>query len=190
MFWTSPSRWSFLWTNITSLLHKEFSVLLGKTSPGGTIIFTCVFSLILYNNLIGLIPYVFTRTRHLAITLRLSLPLWLAFIFYGWFNHTTHILAHLVPSGTPGPLMPLIVLIETIRNIIRPGTLAVRLAANIIAGHLLLTLIRGAGPSLQKLLALILVLTQILLIILETAVAAIQSFVFAALRTLYASETK
>lgn len=86
--------------------------------------------------------------------------------------------------------MPFIVLIETIRNIIRPGTLAVRLAANIIAGHLLLTLLGRTGPSLSYILVSILILAQILLLVLEAAVAIIQSYVFAVLRTLYAGEVK
>ena len=112
----------------------------------------------------------------------------MAFIFYGWINHTQHIFAHLVPQGTPGLLIPFIVLIETIRNVIRPGTLAVRLAANIIAGHLLLTLLGRTGPSLSVSLISVLLFSQILLLILEAAVAVIQSYVFAVLRTLYARE--
>jgi F-type H+-transporting ATPase subunit a len=97
-------------------------------------------------------------------------------------------LAHLVPLGTPGVLMPFIVLIETTSNIIRPGTLAVRLAANIIAGHLLLVLLGNQGASLSSPLLLILLVTQIILLVLETAVAAIQSYVFAVLATLYSRE--
>lgn len=97
--------------------------------------------------------------------------------------------AHLVPQGTPSVLIPFIVLIETIRNIIRPGTLAVRLAANIIAGHLLLTLLGNTGPSITSSLILsILIFSQILLLTLESAVAIIQSYVFAVLRTLYTRE--
>ena len=96
--------------------------------------------------------------------------------------------AHLVPQGTPGLLIPFIVLIETIRNIIRPGTLAVRLAANIIAGHLLLTLLARTGPSMRLTIIRVLLITQILLLTLEIAVAIIQSYVFAVLRTLYARE--
>ena len=80
------------------------------------------------------------------------------------------------------------VLIETVRNVIRPGTLAIRLAANIIAGHLLLTLLGNTGPSIGKALIPVLVVSQILLLVLESAVAVIQSYVFAALRTLYARE--
>ena len=122
------------------------------------------------------------------MTLSLSMPLWVAFILYGWINHTQHMFAHLVPQGTPGPLIPFIVLIETIRNVIRPGTLAVRLAANIIAGHLLLTLLGSTGPSLSMSLVTLLLISQILLLTLEAAVAVIQSYVFAVLRTLYARE--
>ena len=97
-------------------------------------------------------------------------------------------LAHLVPLGTPAVLMPFMVLIETIRNVIRPGTLAVRLAANIIAGHLLLVLLGNQGPSISSSLLGVLLLTQILLLTLESAVAIIQSYVFAVLATLYSRE--
>merc|ERR1711976_941455 len=103
-------------------------------------------------------------------------------------NHTQHIFAHLVPQGTPSVLMGFIVLIETIRNVIRPGTLAVRLAANIIAGHLLLTLLGRTGPSLTNSILIILIFSQVLLLTLESAVAIIQSYVFAVLRTLYTGE--
>ena len=188
LFWATPNRWSLVWGGLISSLHKEFKTLLGPSNPGGTILFISIFSLIVFNNFMGLIPYVFTSTRHLRFTLALRLPLWLSLILFGWINHTQHMFAHLVPAGTPGPLIPLIVLIETISNVIRPGTLAVRLAANIIAGHLLLTLLGRTGPSLQYSLLSILLLAQILLLTLEAAVAVIQSYVFAALRTLYAGE--
>lgn len=188
LFWANPSRPVILWTTVLNTLHKEFKILLGINSVGGTLIFVSLFSLIVFNNFLGLIPYIFTRTSHIAITLRISLPLWAAFIIFGWLTHTKHIFAHLVPIGTPPLLTPLMVLIETVSNIIRPGTLAIRLAANIIAGHLLLTLIGNTGPRLEKSLATILIIAQILLLILEAAVAVIQSYVFAALRTLYASE--
>jgi len=93
-----------------------------------------------------------------------------------------------VPQGTPSVLIPFIVCIETIRNIIRPGTLAVRLTANIIAGHLLLTLLGNTGNSIIKILIPFLLITQVILLILESAVAIIQSYVFAILSTLYSRE--
>ncbi|NP_038292.1 ATP synthase F0 subunit 6 (mitochondrion) [Penaeus monodon] len=188
MYWIMPSRWSLLWNLITSTLHKEFKILLGSSHTGSTLMFVSLFTFIVFNNFLGLLPYVFTSTSHLIMTLALALPLWLAFMMFGWINHTQHMFAHLVPQGTPDALMPFMVLIETISNVIRPGTLAVRLAANMIAGHLLLTLLGNTGPSLSTTLVFLLIMTQILLLILEAAVAVIQSYVFAVLSTLYASE--
>lgn len=185
-FWFSPSRINIIWINIIIFLHKEFKILM-KT-PGRTLIFIALFALIIFNNFLGLFPYIFTRTRHIILSLTLRLPLWLSFILYGWINNTIHILAHLVPRGTPGILIPFMVCIETIRNIIRPGTLAIRLRANIIAGHLLITLLGNTGPSINLILINFLIITQILLLTLETAVSLIQSYVFAILRTLYSRE--
>lgn len=188
VYWIIPSRWSLLWNKIIEIIHSEFKALLTPTQIKTTILFTSLFSLILFNNFLGLIPYIFTSTSHLRITLSLSLPLWIRFILFGWINHTQHIFAHLVPQGTPGPLTPFIVLIETIRNLIRPGTLAVRLSANIIAGHLLLTLLESRARGLSLTILVFLIGAQILLLVLESAVAVIQSYVFAVLRTLYSRE--
>lgn len=189
IYWLIPSRYNIFWNVILSTLHKEFKTLLGPSGHNGsTFIFISLFSLILFNNFIGLFPYIFTSTSHLTLTLTLALPLWLSFIIYGWVNHTQHIFAHLVPQGTPAVLIPFIVCIETIRNIIRPGTLAVRLTANIIAGHLLLTLLGNTGPSISYILITFLLIGQIALLVLESAVAIIQSYVFAVLRTLYSRE--
>lgn len=188
-YWLQSNRYSKIFSMVVNQLHLEFKTLVGpSSSQGHTLIFISLFIFILFNNLLGLAPYVFTASSHLAMTLSLAMPLWLSFIVYGWLNHTRHILAHLVPLGTPGVLMPFIVLIETISNVIRPGTLAVRLAANIIAGHLLLVLLGNQGPSISSSLLSILLITQILLLTLERAVAIIQSYVFAVLATLYSRE--
>nr|QHD47941.1 ATP synthase F0 subunit 6 [Kamimuria klapaleki] len=189
LYWFMPSRYHVIWNNILLTLHQEFKTLLGPTGHmGSTLIFISLFALILFNNFLGLFPYVFTSTSHLTLTLALALPLWLSFMIYGWINHTQHMFAHLVPQGTPPVLMPFMVCIETISNVIRPGTLAVRLAANMIAGHLLLTLLGNTGPSLSYSILSLLLIAQIALLILESAVAMIQSYVFAVLSTLYASE--
>nr|QVM79196.1 ATP synthase F0 subunit 6 [Tsivoka simplicicollis] len=189
LFWLIPSRLNILWINIILTLHKEFKILLGiKNSQGSTLTFISLFSFILFNNFLGLFPYIFTSTSHMALTLTLALPLWLSFMIFGWLNNTIYMLAHLVPQGTPPVLMPFMVCIETISNVIRPGTLAVRLSANMIAGHLLMTLLGNTGPSLSLLMINILIIVQILLLILESAVSIIQSYVFAVLSTLYSSE--
>nr|UHA56255.1 ATP synthase F0 subunit 6 [Hyblaea puera] len=187
-FWLIPNRYNIFYNNIIIKLHNEFKILLNSKFNGSTFIFISMFMFILFNNFLGLFPYIFTSTSHLTLSLSISLPLWLSFMLYGWINNTNHMFIHMIPQGTPTILMPFMVLIETISNIIRPGTLAVRLTANMIAGHLLLTLLSSNGPNFSTYLIFLLIIAQILLLILESAVAVIQSYVIAILSTLYSSE--
>ena len=188
-FWFIPSRINILWNKMLIAIHKEFNTILGPTKHiGRTIIFSFLVIFIIFNNLIGLLPYVFTSSSHLVFTLTLALPLWISFILYGWINNTQHIFAHLVPSDIPIILTPFIVIIEIISNIIRPGTLAVRLITNIVVGHFLLEILREITASSSTIIVPILIRRQLILLILETAVAIIQSYVFAILSTLYSRE--
>nr|QVT11008.1 ATP synthase F0 subunit 6 [Marumba sperchius] len=188
-FWLFPNRHHIFWNFILNKLHNEFKILLKNNYfNGSTMIFISLFSFVLFNNFLGLFPYIFTSTSHLTLTLSISLPLWLSFMLYGWINNYQHMFIHMIPQGTPTILMPFMVLIETISNIIRPGTLAVRLTANMIAGHLLMTLLSSTGPNLSYMFIMMLIMIQILLLILESAVAVIQSYVITILSTLYSSE--
>merc|ERR1712173_306186 len=101
------------------------------------------FFFIVYSNFLGLFPYIFTSTSHLSITVRLILPLWLGNIILSVVKRTNFFLSHLVPNGTPYVLIPFMVIIELISRMIRPLTLSVRLAANMIAGHMLMSLVRS-----------------------------------------------
>nr|YP_010692474.1 ATP synthase F0 subunit 6 [Pareronia hippia]WBV74627.1 ATP synthase F0 subunit 6 [Pareronia hippia] len=189
-FWLIPNRHFILWKFITMKLHNEFKILLNfNKNKGSTFIFISLFSFILFNNFLGLFPYIFTSTSHLSISLTLSLSLWLSFMLFGWINNSQHMFIHMIPQGTPNILMPFMVLIETISNIIRPGTLAIRLTANMIAGHLLLTLLSNTGSIMKMYFLIMLIFIQILLLVLESAVAIIQSYVITILSTLYSSET-
>ena len=188
-FWLIPSQYVMVMKSITRFVHGEFIAILGPTSlPGLSWVRVSLLLFIMFNNALGLLPYVFTSSRHLRFSLTLALPLWLGFYVISWVVQPLPILAHLVPLGTPYPLIPFIVLIELIRGVIRPGTLAVRLAANIVAGHLLLTLLGSLAPSLNAALLLGVLGGLVALITLESAVALIQSYVFRVLITLYIEE--
>merc|ERR1712218_184157 len=113
--------------------------------------------------------------------------IFISIIFFIIFQYN-NLLAHLVPLGTPSFLIPIIVVIETVRNIIRPITLSIRLAANMVAGHLLLTLLGSQGPNISLIMIRILLVRLILLLMLEVAVACIQSYVFTILSSLYLNE--
>lgn len=185
-YWIVFPRWNILWIKIFLFLDNELNVILKKKIF--KLNFVSIFSIIILINFIGLFSFVFTRRSHIVINFRLSLPFWLRFIFLGWIYNCNHILAHQVPIGTPNILIPFIVLIELIRNLIRPGTLRIRLTANIIAGHLLLTLIRNNGNKLIIIFSIILIIVQTLLILLEIRVAFIQAYVFTILLSLYSQE--
>ena len=189
LFWVIPNKFSLIMNIIINKLHIEFKTLLGPRSINGrTLILTRILVFILVNNFLGLFPYIFTASRHMVLALAMSLPIWLALIIFGWLNHTKHMFAHLVPQRTPTALIPFIVLIESISNVIRPLTLAVRLIANMVAGHLLITLLGNQTSAASNFVLITLVAVQIILLTLESAVAVIQSYVFAVLSTLYARE--
>ena len=171
------------------ILKTEFTISIGKVpTPGLAFIFVSLFILIVYSNFLGLFPYIFTSTRHLSIAVRIALPLWLGYIIYSTLNNINFFLSHLVPRGTPYVLMPFIVIIELIRRVIRPLTLSVRLAANIVAGHLLIVLVRSPLVSAPWAIIILIFGGLILLVILELAVSVIQSYVFSTLRSLYVIE--
>ncbi|NP_740145.1 ATP synthase F0 subunit 6 (mitochondrion) [Salarias fasciatus] len=142
-------------------------------------------------NMLGLLPYTFTPTTQLSLNMALAVPLWLATVIIGMRNQPTHALGHLLPEGTPTPLIPILIIIETISLFIRPLALGVRLTANLTAGHLLIQLIATAAFVLLPLMPTVALLTTALLFLLtllEVAVAMIQAYVFVLLLSLYLQE--
>nr|WNH21171.1 ATP synthase F0 subunit 6 [Psilogobius mainlandi] len=142
-------------------------------------------------NMLGLLPYTFTPTTQLSMNMGLAVPLWLATVLMGMRNQPTAALGHLLPEGTPVPLIPVLIIIETISLFIRPLALGVRLTANLTAGHLLMQLIATAAFVLLPLMPAVAITTTVilfLLTILEVAVAMIQAYVFVLLMSLYLQE--
>lgn len=189
LFWLINSQFSKSFLKIIFLLKKELlAIFRNIVLPGTIYIYISIFFFIIFSNFIGLFPYIFTRTSHLRITLTISLPLWIGRMILSIIYQYNNLFSHLVPLGTPRFLIPIIVIIETVSNIIRPFTLAIRLAANIVAGHLLLTLLGSQGPHLNIINLSFLFIFLYLLLILEIAVACIQSYVFIILNSLYLNE--
>jgi len=189
LFWLTRRQTIMSTMLIIDFVYNEFIAVRGKfIVPGALLAYVGIFIFIRINNFFGLIPYIFTSSRHLTFTVAIALPLWVGHTILAWLKTPNSTLAHLVPLGTPYPLIPFIVLIELTRRLIRPLTLSVRLAANIVAGHLLLTLLRTNSPNLSYSILSLVMVSLILLCVLETAVALIQAYVFRVLRTLYLNE--
>lgn len=187
-YWLIPSRYIIFWNLIIKFIYKEFKILISY-SYSNIIILIALFLIILFNNFIGLFPYIFTASRHIRFCLSLSLTIWLSIIIYRLINFFNDLISHLTPHGTPFILIPFIVIIESISLLIRPLTLAIRLTANIIAGHLLLCLLGSTGNLINRSLIIIIIIsTQLLLYILEISVSIIQAYVFSILTTLYRRE--
>lgn len=168
-------------------VNSIFRDIAGPNYMGMIFIRSITFLYLVARNLIGLFPFVFTFTAHPIVTLGLGLTLWFSFFLMGWLKNFKNRAAHLVPEGSPLYLAPLMVLIETISHLIRPFTLAIRLAANIIAGHLIIRLLArirtlGIFGFLNSL------IFQSILLLLEFGVSVIQGFVFRILLLLYGLE--
>nr|YP_636950.1 ATP synthase F0 subunit 6 [Anomalops katoptron]BAC23468.1 ATPase subunit 6 [Anomalops katoptron] len=196
LFPTPTTRW--LNNRLLSLqgwfINRFAQQLMLPLNPGGhkwALLLTALMIFLITVNLLGLLPYTFTPTTQLSLNMGLAAPLWLTTVIIGMRNQPTHALGHLLPEGTPTPLIPVLIIIETISLFIRPLALGVRLTANLTAGHLLIQLIAmgiSALVSMMPTTALIMMVLLLLMTLLEVAVAMIQAYVFVLLLSLYLQE--
>nr|YP_010259441.1 ATP synthase F0 subunit a [Stachybotrys chartarum]YP_010259460.1 ATP synthase F0 subunit a [Stachybotrys chlorohalonata]UIX25701.1 ATP synthase F0 subunit a [Stachybotrys chartarum]UIX25719.1 ATP synthase F0 subunit a [Stachybotrys chartarum]UIX25737.1 ATP synthase F0 subunit a [Stachybotrys chartarum]UIX25756.1 ATP synthase F0 subunit a [Stachybotrys chlorohalonata] len=163
-------------------------------AKNGQIYFPFIYTLfifILINNLIGMIPYSFASTSHFALTFALSFTIVLGATILGFSRHGLKFFSLLVPAGCPLPLLPLLVTIELISYLARNVSLGLRLAANITAGHMLLSILSGFVYNIMNsgIIFFIVGLIPLLFIIafsgLELAIAFIQAQVFVVLSSSY-----
>nr|ABC58132.1 ATPase subunit 6 [Zosterops abyssinicus socotranus] len=185
------NRLSTLQLWLVNLITKQLMTPLNKEGHKWALILTSLMVFLLLVNLLGLLPYTFTPTTQLSMNLALAFPLWLATLLTGLRNQPSTSLGHLLPEGTPTPLIPALIMIETTSLLIRPLALGVRLTANLTAGHLLIQLISTATVTLfttMPMVSLLTFLVLFLLTILEIAVAMIQAYVFVLLLSLYLQE--
>nr|ABQ65548.1 ATP synthase F0 subunit 6 [Ocyphaps lophotes] len=193
---TPDNRWitnrlSALQLWLSHLITKQLMIPLNKSGHKWALLLTSLMMFLLMINLLGLLPYTFTPTTQLSMNMAMALPLWLATLLTGLRNQPSTSLGHLLPEGTPTPLIPALIMIETTSLLIRPLALGVRLTANLTAGHLLIQLISTATTALLPIMPTISILTTLILLlltILEVAVAMIQAYVFVLLLSLYLQE--
>nr|YP_009582103.1 ATP synthase F0 subunit 6 [Nassarius foveolatus]QBK82126.1 ATP synthase F0 subunit 6 [Nassarius foveolatus] len=191
-YWVMSPRWlsivSIFKDTASSQVFRSFGINMG----GFVNIITGLFLFLILMNMSGLIPYVFSPTSHLAVSLSLGLPLWLTLIVSAIFYNPSSVVAGLLPMGAPAPLNPFLVIIETVSIMVRPITLSVRLTANMSAGHIVLTLIGNyltASFFLSSVFSMLLLLSiQVLYTIFEFGISLIQAYIFCLLITLYSDE--
>nr|YP_009652252.1 ATP synthase F0 subunit 6 [Pantherina griselda]QDA22116.1 ATP synthase F0 subunit 6 [Pantherina griselda] len=182
------NRWITLQQWLIQLTSKQMMMIHNQKGQTWTLMLISLILFIGSTNLLGLLPHSFTPTTQLSLNLGMAIPLWAGTVITGFRNKTKASLAHFLPQGTPLPLIPMLIIIETISLFIQPMALAVRLTANITAGHLLIHLIGGATLVLMNIsptTAFITFIILVMLTILEFAVALIQAYVFTLLVSLY-----
>uniref|UniRef100_A0AAU7YR33 ATP synthase subunit a n=1 Tax=Dasypus guianensis TaxID=3163393 RepID=A0AAU7YR33_9EUTH len=173
---------------LVNMIMKQMMNIHNNKGRTWTLMLISLITFIGTTNLLGLLPHTFTPTTQLSMNLGMAIPLWAGAVVTGFRHKTKTSLAHFLPQGTPVPLIPMLIIIETISLFIQPMALAVRLTANITAGHLLIHLIGGATLALMSIsptTASITFIILVLLTILEFAVALIQAYVFTLLVSLY-----
>nr|QXT60019.1 ATP synthase membrane subunit 6 [Tinocallis saltans]CAD67994.1 ATP synthase A chain subunit 6 [Tinocallis takachihoensis] len=181
--WIMPNRIKWLMNKIFTILNNEMLMLYkSKNTKSPSFLFITLFMFIFINNFLGLFPYIFSSSSHMIFSMTLAMPFWLFFIIMSMIKNTKNMIAHLIPLSTPIYLAPLMTIIETMSIFIRPFSLSIRLTANMIAGHLLMTLLNSNS------LMIIILLIQMFMMTFELCVALIQSYVFSILSSLYSSE--
>ena len=184
--------------SISEMLYEFIASMLREaTGPHGQKFFPFVFAIfvfVLVANLLGLIPYFFTVTSHLIVTVALALLVFALVLIVGIARHGLGFFKLFVPSGVPLALMPLVVAIEVISFFTRPVSHSVRLFANMLAGHITLKVFAGFVVSLSSFGALgvagaILPLGMtVALTALELLVSFLQAYVFVMLTCMYIND--
>ncbi len=158
------------------------------------LVFT-VFMIVAMGNMLGMIPYSFTYTSHLAVTASMALMIFAIVLLVGIIRHGFHFFSLFVPSDVPIWMMPLVVAIEIVSFISRPVTLSVRLFANMVAGHVLMKVIAGFAIMFASMGGVVIlgsilpVAFNVVMIGFEFFIAFIQAYVFAVLTCIYLKDT-
>jgi F-type H+-transporting ATPase subunit a len=154
-------------------------------------IFT-LFMFILFGNVLGMIPYAFTFTSHIIVTFAMAAVVFIGVTLIGIFRHGFKFFSLFVPSGVPGFLLPLLVVIEIISYLTRPISLSVRLFANMLAGHTMLALFGTFVVGLGAWGAIVAGAAPLIFIIalvgLEVGIAFLQAYVFTILSCIYLND--
>ena len=183
-----PGKFQLLSEIFYNFVAKMISDTAGKKAkPYFPFIFS-LFMFVLFCNMIGMIPYSFTVTSHIIVTLILAIFIFIAVTIIGFIKHGFGYLKIFVPSGVPVLLLPLITIIEIISYLSRPVSLSVRLFANMMAGHTMLKVFGGFVISLGLLGGWLPLSFSVALTGLEILVAFLQAYVFAILTCIYLND--
>lgn len=150
-------------------------------------IFT-LFMFILFCNLFGMIPYSFTATSHIIVTFALSLLVFLGVIIIALAKHGLHFFSFFLPSGTPPLMAPMMIIIELLSFVSRPVSLAIRLAANMMAGHIMMKIVAGFVIMLGAVFGILPLVLLVVFTGFEIGIAVLHAYIFTVLTCVYLND--
>ncbi len=183
-----PGKFQLLSEILYNFISKMISDTAGKKAkPYFPFIFS-LFIFVLFCNMVGMLPYSFTVTSHIIVTLAFAMFIFIGVTILGFIIHGFKYLKIFVPSGVPVVLLPIIMVIEIISYLSRPVSLSVRLFANMMAGHTMLKVFGGFVISLGLVAGWLPLTFSVALTGLEILVAFLQAYVFAILTCIYLND--
>ena len=183
-----PGKFQLLSEILYNFISKMISDTAGKKAkPYFPFIFS-LFIFVLFCNMVGMLPYSFTVTSHIIVTLAFAMFIFIGVTILGFVIHGFKYLKIFVPSGVPVVLLPIIMIIEIISYLSRPVSLSVRLFANMMAGHTMLKVFGGFVISLGLVAGWLPRTFSVALTGLEILVAFLQAYVFAILTCIYLND--
>ncbi len=183
-----PGKIQLISEMLYNFIGKMISDTAGKKAkPYFPFIFS-LFIFVLFCNMIGMLPYSFTVTSHIIVTLAFAMFIFIGVTILGFVIHGFKYLKIFVPSGVPVVLLPIIMVIEIISYLSRPVSLSVRLFANMMAGHTMLKVFGGFVISLGLVAGWLPLTFSVALTGLEILVAFLQAYVFAILTCIYLND--
>ena len=183
-----PGKFQLISEMLYNFISKMISDTAGKKAkPYFSFIFS-LFIFVLFCNMVGMLPYSFTVTSHIIVTLAFAMFIFIGVTILGFVIHGFKYLKIFVPSGVPTVLLPIIMIIEIISYLSRPVSLSVRLFANMMAGHTMLKVFGGFVISLGLVAGWLPLTFSVALTGLEILVAFLQAYVFAILTCIYLND--
>ena len=182
-----PGRWQILAELSYEFIARLVSDNIGKDGkPYFSLIFT-IFMFVLFGNFLGMLPYSFTFTSHIAVTLSMALVIFVLVTVIAFFKHGIRFFSFFLPAGVPIFLAPLMIVIEVISYFTRPFSLSIRLFANMMAGHTLLKVVGGFVFPLG-ILGFVPLAGLVAITGLEFLIAFLQAYIFTILTCIYIND--
>lgn len=182
-----PGRWQLLAELTYQFIARMVSDNIGKEGRAYFPLIFSIFVFVLFGNLIGMIPYSFTFTSHIAVTLTMALFIFILVTVIAVMKHGIKFFSFFLPEGVPIILSPLMVIIEVISYFTRPFSLSVRLFANMMAGHTLLKVIGGFVVPLG-IFGVVPIAGLVAVMGLEFLIAFLQAYIFTILTCIYIND--